>query len=102
LKCSILSAAELEAADAATWYDDQREGLGDEFLAAFKQALHQIESRPDSLARVEGYRGPHDVRRCILRRFPYAVIYLCRRDESLILAVSHLRRRPLYWLDRLT
>lgn len=36
-----------------------------------------------------------------MHRFQYAVIYLCRPDESLVIAVAHTRRRPLYWLDRL-
>jgi hypothetical protein len=43
---SILPIAELEAADAATWYDDQKAGLGDEFLAELANAFDRIREQP--------------------------------------------------------
>ncbi|MEQ1737245.1 MAG: hypothetical protein ABL886_12675 [Rhodoglobus sp.] len=45
--------------------------------------------------------GHPDVRRRVLRRFPYSVISLLERDEITIVAVAHHRRRPGYWLQRL-
>lgn len=42
----VLAAAELEAAEAALWYDDQREGLGDEFLGELKAAFEKIRKAP--------------------------------------------------------
>jgi hypothetical protein len=50
---------------------------------------------------MEQYSGPFDVRRILLERFPYAVIVLCRPEETVVVAVAHTRRRPLYWLERL-
>ena len=97
----MLPQAELEAAEAATWYDDQRFGLGEEFLADLGFALDRIRDAPRSHATAEFYRGPHEVRRYLLQRFPYVVLFRCRGGEVLILAVSHVRRNPAYWLDRL-
>jgi hypothetical protein len=51
--------------------------------------------------RVEQYRGPEVVRRQILKRFPYMVVFACRDEELVVVAVSHTRRKPLYWLNRL-
>ena len=48
--------------------------------------------RPEALPRSEGYRGPHEIRRCLLTRFPYVVSFLCRSHEVLVVAVSHVRR----------
>ena len=98
---SVLPEAELEAAEAVIWYDDQRLGLGDEFLAELQQALDRVQRGPATMSRLESYAGPHEVRRCLLKRFPYLVIFACRPQEVLIVAISHARRRPLYWLERL-
>lgn len=45
--------------------------------------------------------GDHGVRRILFRRFEYAILYLFENDEILVVAVSDLRRRPEYWLERL-
>jgi hypothetical protein len=98
---TILREAELESAEAAAWYDDRQPGLGDEFLSAIGHAIVEIRSEPSSFSRLESYVGRHEVRRCVLRRFPYLIVFACRADETLVVAVAHLRRRPLYWLERL-
>jgi hypothetical protein len=97
----VLPAAEVEAALAAAWYDDQSPGLGDDFLAALAESYSRIASAPQALPRWEGYRGRHEVRRCLPKRFPYIVTFFCRPHEVVIVAVSHMRRRPFYWLERL-
>lgn len=97
----VLPAAELEASDGAASYDARRNGLGDEFLDELFKAYDRIRANSRSLARAEFYTGGREIRRCMLNRFPYLVVYECRGPDALILAVSHVRRRPLYWLDRL-
>ena len=42
-----------------------------------------------------------DVRRCLVRVFPYAVLYTIETDYILILAVMHGKREPGYWRHRL-
>lgn len=97
----VLPAALGDAMAAASWYDEQRNGLGDEFLDEFQDALETIRRTPQSLARHEQYSGPDEVRRCILKRFPFAVVFLYRPAELRVVAVAHTRRKPLYWLNRL-
>ena len=101
MKLTILREAELESAEAAAWYDDQRAGLGDEFLTEVTEAIANIDSDPQSFSRLETYAGPYEMRRCVLHRFPYLVVFACRPDETLVVAITHVRRRPLYWLERL-
>jgi plasmid stabilization system protein ParE len=96
----VLAAAELEVIEAAVWYDEQRPNLGDEFLQQLADALHRIRTDPLLFARLEQLAGHEDVRRCLLIRFPYLVIYRYRPEETLIVAVSHVRRKPFYWLER--
>ncbi|MDQ3397417.1 MAG: type II toxin-antitoxin system RelE/ParE family toxin, partial [Deinococcota bacterium] len=40
---------------------------------------------------------PKGVRRRLLHRFPYAVLYVLTGDLLLILAVAHTSRAPNYW-----
>lgn len=41
-----------------------------------------------------------NVRRRLLRRFPYSILYTVDRDEVVILALAHQKRRPAYWHSR--
>jgi toxin ParE1/3/4 len=101
VKLTILREAEFESAEAAAWYDDWQAGLGDDFLSEVTDAFSRIASNPQSFSRLESYAGRYDVRRYILHRFPYLVVFACRPSETLIVAIAHTRRRPLYWLERL-
>jgi toxin ParE1/3/4 len=92
--------AEAEAREAASWYDDQRFGLGTDFLDALTRALEAIESHPLCHARVAGLPAEREVRRALLDRFPYKVVYEMRGEEAVVLAVAHNRRRPNYWEER--
>ncbi len=98
----ILPEAQGEALEAATWYERQRGSLGEEFLSELESALTTLRHAPDAGSRMEGYSGRFDVRRVLLHRFPYAVIVVCRSDETVVVAVAHTRRRPLFWLNRVT
>jgi toxin ParE1/3/4 len=89
---------ELEA--AVLWYERQRPGLGEEFLQSVDEAIHRIQAFPEI-----GGLHPHipyefGVRRLLVRRFPYTVVYLELRDEIRVLAIAHLKRRPGYWTER--
>ncbi len=97
----LLPEAVEEANAAALWYDKRRLFLGDEFLAELQSALAIIEERSHGMPVLECYSGSHDIRRQLLKRFPYMVIFAYRDEECLIIAVPHTRRRPLYWLNRL-
>jgi plasmid stabilization system protein ParE len=96
----LLAEAEEEAREAAHWYEQRRAGLGDAFLDALAQTLARIERTPRLHGVIPEAPAGRDVRRALLGRFPYAVIYEIRDTEILVLAVAHTRRRPGYWLSR--
>ena len=54
---------------------------------------------PDSFSKLECDPGPDQVRRCLLKRFPYMSVFLCRPDEVLVVAVCHVRS-PTFLLAR--
>jgi hypothetical protein len=98
----ILDEAAMEAAEAAIWYELRRPGLGVEFTEELRLTQQRICDWPEMWPRMDFYDGPHDIRRCFLnRRFPYRIIFWQRPEDIIVVAVAHMRRRPLYWLQRL-
>lgn len=91
----FLSPAEAELLDAAHYYELQAPGLGVDFLDQIDAALQDIRANP---ARWPTIRGK--VRRRLVSRFPYALLYRLDNDEIVIQATMHLHRRPGYWVDR--
>jgi hypothetical protein len=101
LTVQVLPQARKEAVGAAAWYDHKRLGLGDDFLDEVNHSLSRIENNPRSFPQWEFYTGRREIRRCRLDRFPYAVIFECRGNDTVVIAISRARRHPLYWLARL-
>ena len=99
MKLRVLSTAEAEATEAACWYDDQAIGLGELFLSEYAAALSAIEVDPLRFGLLETETAGR-FRRCILKRFPYTVIFEILSEEVVVLAVAHASRRPSYWRDR--
>ena len=93
-------AAEEETREAAAWYEQQRPGLGLEFLAAIDTAIQRIRRAPAQFSRLETLPEEESVRRALTDRFPYAVIFEEGEEEIRVLAVAHTRRRPNYWRRR--
>jgi plasmid stabilization system protein ParE len=98
----VLPEAEGDAIAAAVWYEDQKPGLADEFLAEIGAAFEMVRQNSQSASLLEYYSGHHEIRRRLLHRFPYAVVYLCRGEETIVVAITHARRQPLHWLGRIS
>ena len=92
--------ASSEVEQAALWYQQQRPGLGDEFLEAIDDALEFISRFPQAGAPVPDVPLDLPVRRAPVRRFPFQVVYLERRTTIRVLAFAHDRRSPGYWHSR--
>ena len=89
--------ADAELTEARQWYSHHRKNLDLEFMECVESALSRIESTPYLFPVV--YR---DLRRAIVRRFPFAIFYEVSANEIQILAVFHLRRDPELWKSRLS
>jgi plasmid stabilization system protein ParE len=74
--------ARADVADAFLWYEQQRPGLGSEFLAEIARVLHAIEQRPEQYAIVRS-----QTRRALVHRFPYAILYIIEPNEIAVIAV---------------
>ncbi len=84
-----------ELDDAYSWYEGQQSGVGDDFLICVDETLARILQVPESYPVI--YR---DVRRAVVRRFPYAVYYRIVSEGTLVIAIFHGRRDPKAWQKR--
>lgn len=91
----LLLSAEHEMFDAACYYERQAAGLGSDFLTKIEIALQDIATAPERWPIVGD-----KIRRRLIRRFPYSLLYRVDPDEIVILAVMHQKRHPSYWLPR--
>jgi plasmid stabilization system protein ParE len=71
-------------------------GLGEDFLDEFEAAINAIWDAPEGWQIIEG-----DLRRYLMRRFPYGIYYRAVDEELRILVVKHHSRHPDYWRHRL-
>lgn len=95
MKISFLGAAQSEFDDAIDYYDEQRSGLGFEFAEEVEQALERINHYPEAWSPL----SPR-VRRCLVNRFPYSVIYEVRSEIIIIVAIQHHHQKPESWRSR--
>jgi plasmid stabilization system protein ParE len=94
--------ADDDIADAFRWYENQRPGLGDDFIDSLTVAFRVVASRPRSFNRVPVPVTGHEVRRFVMRQYPYSVYYDVRAKDVVVFAVAHQRRQQDYWLNRLS
>lgn len=79
--------AEQDLREAQTWYEQKRTGLGVEFLAAVNTVFQQIGGQPLQYPLV--YR---QLRRAVLRRFPYLIYFRAGSDRVEVVACLHSKR----------
>jgi plasmid stabilization system protein ParE len=91
----IRPAADQEIREIFSHCERQRPGLGGQFEAELEATIARIIANPEMYSLVH-----RDVRRAILRPFPYGVFYKVRRDVLYVVAVVHLARDPRIWQRR--
>lgn len=96
LPIRLLPDAKAEFDDAANWYEQRQTGLGVKFVARIRTVLDRISNNPRMHGIVQD-----DVRKAVVTRFPYIVLYREEAGEVLIISVFHTSRDPAVWQARL-
>jgi toxin ParE1/3/4 len=91
----IRPAAAADIEDAFVWYEQQRLGLGSEFLKIVDGALMAIQRAPQLCPVIH-----RNTRRALLRRFPYGIYYRIYPELIVVVACMHGRRDPRRWQAR--
>jgi hypothetical protein len=87
--------AEAEIAEAADWYNEQKSGLGVDFVLAVASTLAAVQRNPLQYQIVW-----KEYRRAGIARFPYGLIYRLTDRELIVMSCFHGRRNPGAWRDR--
>ena len=88
-----LAATEIDEAD--DWYSNVNPNVAKRFRETVYTALKRIGEQPLAF--------PVDdapLRRCVLRGFPYVILFDDSAPRIRVIAVAHTRHRPGYWKDR--
>ena len=87
--------AEQDLADAAAWYEEQRQGLGHEFLDEVQTTLATIAETPLMYPNVH-----RNTRRAVIHRFPFGIYFLVESTAIVVVAIMHGSRNPHQWKNR--
>jgi len=96
LKVRLVSPASMELDEAIRYYDHQLPGLGFRFFCEVDAAIERIRLMPEAWTKVG-----NKTRRCLIKGFPYGLLYAVEDEEILITAVAHLNRDPEHYADRI-
>jgi len=92
----FLDEARAEFDDAVDWYEQQKAGLGEVFVAFVQEVFDRITVLPRIHPVVY-----NDVRRAVVKKFPYVVHYQVESDRIVIVSVFHCHRDPSIWKSRI-
>ena len=92
----LLPPSEVELQDAIDFYNDQMDGLSEQFYGSFLDTVRYIETGSDMWRRVG-----ENTRRANIKRFPYLVLYVHDHRDILVTCIAHQHRDPQYYVGRI-
>lgn len=95
MRIEFLLEAKAELDEAVQYYELQAKGLGSTFKSVAKSTIRRVATFPTAWTVIRP-----NIRRCIMHKFPYNVLYSIEEDYILIIAIAHHHRYPTYWNDR--
>ena len=96
MKYKLLTPAAVEIEEAVNYYEKREKGLGRSLLNEFDKSIKMICNYPSAWPVICN----KNVRRCLIERFPYGIVYKVIDNTVIIGAFMNLRKKPNYWKDR--
>jgi toxin ParE1/3/4 len=79
----------LEYSEAVAWYESEEPGLGDAFQTDVRKLTMLMQDFPHA-----GFLLTADMRRLVLRRFPFQIVYRVEGGVIRVYSVFHCSRDP--------
>ena len=95
MKSRLTPEAELDLIEAIRWYDARNPELDDDLLRQVYQCIASVERNPHLYAAIH-----REMRRALVHRFPYQILYEIESEEIIIYALYHSARDPEVWKRR--
>ena len=95
MKIVFTELAVKELNETHSFYELEMEGLGEEFSKEMVRVTKRIAKFPEAYPITK-----NDIRKCVVRKFPYNLFYTIEKDFILILSIAHQHRRPFYWVNK--
>lgn len=96
MNVEFLKLAEQELYDTQSYYENQQEKLGVLFKETIYKTLNRIVEFPMIYKEIK-----IDIRRCVVHKFPYSILYSIETDKILVIAIANQHRKPDYWVGRI-
>jgi plasmid stabilization system protein ParE len=96
MKIEFLPEAKVELDEAVEYYELQVAGLGTTFKNVAQSTIKRIATFPTAWSVIRP-----NIRKCIMHKFPYNVLYTIEDNMILIIAIAHHHRYPTYWSERI-
>ena len=87
--------AETEFNAAIKYYEEIEPSLGYDFALEVRATVNRAILSPRAWSIIDG-----EIRRSLVNRFPYGVLYSVEHEKIYIVAVMNLHRHPDYWKHR--
>ena len=84
----VRAAAQAEAADAYSWYEERSNGLGARFADALQACFDRLARNP-KLQKRQG-----EFRHAMVEKFPYRVVFVVEGSTVFVYQIRHTSRRP--------
>lgn len=81
--------AEIDLQESIQFYNEQKEGLGDEFAIMFNANFDRIIKNPNQFP-IE-YRN---IKKALMERFPFIVFFVIDESTCYVLGIFHSSRNP--------
>jgi hypothetical protein len=90
-KLILTAEAQQEETEAYNYYEDIKEGLGEELLRVLNKYYNKIIKNPFSFSYIDTSKTLRDIK---IDKFPYLIVYLVSGNNITVLSVRNTSRRP--------
>ena len=97
LSIEFLNLAQNELDDTFKYYEYQQNNLGYRFIDEVMNSLELVATYPEAWTKISA-----QTRRCIIKTFPYGIIYQKRDNVIIVVAIANLHKKPNYWVSRVS
>jgi plasmid stabilization system protein ParE len=91
----LLPAARVDYDESFDWYAGRSPAAARHFSRSVDEALRAIGENPEMFAAVDPVH-----RACLVKQFPYSIVYRIEPERIVVMAIAHAKRRPGFWRGR--